>query len=115
MQRYHRIRRVFYPGLPDFPGHNVAMAQMRGYGGMLTMEVDGPDGITLRIVNQLKLFAIAPSLGGVESLATQPVTTSHHGLSSEELNRRGITDSMMRLSVGLEDSDDLIDAFDASA
>jgi cystathionine gamma-synthase len=58
MQRYHRIRRVFYPGLPDFPGHNVAMAQMRGYGGMLTMEVDGPDGITLRIVNQLKLFAI---------------------------------------------------------
>jgi cystathionine beta-lyase/cystathionine gamma-synthase len=61
------------------------------------------------VVDRLQLFAIAPSLGGVESLATQPVTTTHHGLDPEERARRGITDSMIRLSVGLEDAQDLID------
>ena len=60
------------------------------------------------MVDRLKLFAIAPSLGGVESLVTQPMTTTHHGLSAEERNRRGISDAMIRLSVGLENLDDLI-------
>ena len=61
-----------------------------------------------QVVDKLKLFAIAPSLGGVESLVTQPVTTTHHGLTLEERSRRGITDGMIRLSIGLEDADDLI-------
>ncbi len=108
MQSHPRIRRVFYPGLPDFPGHAVARTQMRGFGGMLTIEVNSSIYDAAQVVDRLKLFAIAPSLGGVESLATQPVTTTHHGISAVELKRRGISDAMIRLSVGLENLDDLI-------
>lgn len=108
MQTHPRVRRVLYPGLPDFPGHAVAREQMTGFGGMLTIELHGTYDDTVRVMDRLKLFAIAPSLGGVESLATQPVTTTHHGLSPEERARRGITDSMIRLSVGLEDAADLL-------
>ncbi len=108
MARHPRIRRVLYPGLPDFPGHALAVQQMSGFGGMLTLEVDADTAGTAAVVDRLKLFAIAPSLGGVESLVTQPVTTTHHGLSEEERARRGITGSMVRLSVGLEDAEDLI-------
>lgn len=108
MARHPRIRRVLYPGLPDFPGHALAVQQMSGFGGMLTLEVDADTAGTAAVVDRLKLFAIAPSLGGVESLVTQPVTTTHHGLSEEERARRGITGSMVRLSVGLEDVEDLI-------
>lgn len=108
MARHPRIRRVLYPGLPDFPGHALAAQQMSGFGGMLTLEVDADTAGTAAVVDRLKLFAIAPSLGGVESLVTQPVTTTHHGLSEEERARRGITGSMVRLSVGLEDAEDLI-------
>jgi len=108
MQIHPRIRRVFYPGLPEFPGHAVARMQMHGFGGVLTIEVDNASYDAIQVVDRLQLFAIAPSLGGVESLATQPVTTTHHGLSTEELKRRGINDEMIRLSVGLENLDDLI-------
>lgn len=108
MQAHPRVRRVLYPGLPDFPGHAIAREQMMGFGGMLTIEVNGSYEDTVQVVDALRLFAIAPSLGGVESLATQPVTTTHHGLSPEERARRGITDSMIRLSVGLEDAADLL-------
>jgi cystathionine gamma-synthase len=108
MQSHPKIRQVYYPGLADFPGHALARAQMHGYGGMLTVEIDGSDYEAVQVVNRLKLFAIAPSLGGVESLATQPVTTTHHGISAMELKRRGINGSMIRLSIGLENIDDLI-------
>lgn len=108
LQGRPRIRRVLYPGLPDFPGHDLASRQMSGFGGMLTIEVDGTFADTTRVVDRLRVFTIAPSLGGVESLVTQPVTTTHHGLTSEERARRGISDSMVRLSIGLEDAEDLI-------
>jgi cystathionine gamma-synthase len=103
-----RVSRVLYPGLPSFPGHALAARQMSGFGGVLTIEIAGDAAATTRVADRLRLFALAPSLGGTESLATQPVTTTHHGLSPEERARRGITDSMIRLSVGLEDADDLI-------
>ncbi len=77
-------------GVSDFPGHAVATKQMCGYGGVLTIEVGSPSYAAAKVVDRLKLFAIAPSLGGVESLSTQPVTTTHYGLSAEELKRRGI-------------------------
>jgi len=109
MASHPRVARVLYPGLPSFPGHALAARQMAGFGGMLTIEVAGDGAGASAVVDRLKLFAIAPSLGGVESLATQPVTTTHHGLDPEERARRGITDSMIRLSVGLEDAQDLID------
>ncbi|MGD9788243.1 MAG: PLP-dependent aspartate aminotransferase family protein [Sulfuricellaceae bacterium] len=108
MEKHPKVARVYYPGLPDFHGHAVAKAQMQGFGGMLTLEVRGDYDEAVKTVDRLELFAIAPSLGGVESLATMPVTTTHHGLSPEERARRGISDTMIRLSIGLEDADDLI-------
>ncbi|TXH73954.1 aminotransferase class I/II-fold pyridoxal phosphate-dependent enzyme [Thiobacillus sp.] len=108
MQAHSGIERVLYPGLPDFPGHELACRQMKGFGGMLTIEVKGGGEAATRVADALKLFALAPSLGGVESLVTQPCTTTHHGLAPEERARRGISDAMLRLSVGLEDADDLI-------
>ena len=112
MAAHPRVARVLYPGLPSFPGHALAARQMAGFGGMLTIEVAGDSGATSAAVDRMKLFAIAPSLGGVESLATQPVTTTHHGLDPMERARRGITDSLIRLSIGLEDAQDLIDDLD---
>lgn len=108
MESHSRVAHVLYPGLPNFPQHDLAQSQMSGYGGILTIEVKGTGKEASRIVDRLKIFTIAPSLGGVESLVTQPVTTSHHGISKKELQRRGITDSMIRLSIGLEDPEDLI-------
>lgn len=108
MGKHPKVTRVLYPGLPGFPGHGVAKRQMKGYGGMLTLEIKGGYEDAVRAVDRLRLFAIAPSLGGVESLATMPVTTTHHGLDPAERARRGISDTMIRLSVGLEDAADLI-------
>ena len=108
MRAHPGIERVLYPGLPDFPGHALARRQMRGFGGMLTLEIRGGGAAATRVADALRLFALAPSLGGVESLVTQPCTTTHHGLAPEERARRGISDAMLRLSVGLEDADDLI-------
>ncbi len=108
MEAHPRVARVLYPGLESFPGHALAARQMAGFGGMLTLEVEGNGETATRVADRLKLFALAPSLGGVESLVTQPCTTTHHSLTPEERARRGITDAMLRLSVGLEDADDLI-------
>lgn len=108
MAKHPKISRVLYPGLLDFPGHALAKKQMSGFGGMLTIEVKGNGDDATRVADKLKLFALAPSLGGVESLVTQPCTTTHHGLTPEERTRRGISDAMLRLSVGLEDPADLI-------
>lgn len=108
MLGHPKVARVFYPGLPSVPGHAVAKQQMRGFGGMVTLDIEGSGADATRAVDRLKLFKIAPSLGGVESLVTQPVTTTHHGLTPAERARRGITDTMIRLSIGLEDASDLI-------
>ena len=108
MARHPNIVRVYYPGLPDFPGHALAKAQMHGFGGMLSIDVVGTGADATRVADRLRLFALAPSLGGAESLVTQPCTTTHHGLTPEERARRGIADSMLRLSIGLEDPADLI-------
>ncbi|NLV79209.1 MAG: aminotransferase class I/II-fold pyridoxal phosphate-dependent enzyme [Rhodococcus sp.] len=108
MEADPRITRVLYPGLESFPGHSLAARQMSGFGGIVTIEVDGDSDAAVRVVDGLRVFTLAPSLGGVESLVTQPVTTTHHDLSQAERERRGITGSMIRLSIGLEDADDLV-------
>lgn len=108
MARHPQVSRVFYPGLASFPGHDLAREQMYGFGGMLSIEVAGGGEDATRVADRLKLFALAPSLGGAESLVTQPCTTTHHGLTPAERARRGISDTMLRLSVGLEDPEDLI-------
>lgn len=108
MARHPRVARVYYPGLPDAPDHALAKAQMQGFGGMLTIELRGSGADATRVADRLRLFALAPSLGGVESLVTQPCTTSHHDLSAPERQRRGISDTMLRLSIGLEEPEDLV-------
>ena len=112
LQSHPKIKRVLYPGLPSFPGHDLASRQMHHFGGMLSIEIDGTREQTSAIVDRLTLFKIAPSLGGVESLVTQPVTTTHHGLDEQERYRRGIADSLIRLSIGLENVHDLLDDID---
>lgn len=101
------IERVYYPGLVNFPGHEVARGQMRGFGGMLSIAVCGGADTAVRVVDALRLFSIAPSLGGVESLVSQPCLTSHRDLSAAMRAERGIDDNLIRLSIGLEDPDDL--------
>lgn len=107
LAEHPRIERVSYPGLPSHAGHALARAQMKGFGGMLSFVVRGDAAATAAVVDRLEIFSIAPSLGGVESLVTQPITTTHHGLAREERARRGIVDGMVRLSIGLEDVEDL--------
>jgi cystathionine gamma-synthase len=108
LSNHPKVKKVFYPGLENFRHHKLASLQMRGFGGMLTIEVNGDTRETAAFVDKLRIFKIAASLGGAESLATQPITTTHHGLSEGELNRRGITGSMVRFSIGFEDAADLI-------
>jgi cystathionine gamma-synthase len=102
-----RIKKVNYPGLSSSIGHSIAKNQMRGFGGMISFVIDGNAKGAAEVVDRLKLFTIAPSLGSVESLVTQPITTTHFDLSPEERAKRGIVDSMVRISVGLEDVEDL--------
>jgi cystathionine gamma-synthase len=103
-----RVAKVNYPGLASGEQGEIVARQMHGAGGMLSFVLDEDAASTAAVVDRLRLFSIAASLGGVESLATQPITTTHHGLTAEERSRRGIVDGMVRLSVGLEDAGDLI-------
>ena len=103
-----RVATVYYPGLPQHPDHEIARKQMRGFGGMLCIDVGGGYDNAARFFDRLRLFNRAASLGGVESLCSLPVLTSQWGHSEEELQRAGVTHSMARLSVGMEDPEDLI-------
>ncbi|HEX6975025.1 MAG TPA: aminotransferase class I/II-fold pyridoxal phosphate-dependent enzyme [Vicinamibacterales bacterium] len=102
-----RVAKVYYPGLESHPDHEIAKRQMRGFGGMVCVDVKGGYPAVEQFFNRLQVFKRAASLGGVESLCSLPVLTSQWGLSPEELQRAGVTDSMARLSVGLEDAEDL--------
>ncbi|WP_432945728.1 trans-sulfuration enzyme family protein [Kribbella sp. CA-253562] len=108
LANHPRVSRVNYPGLATGDAKRIFDTQMRGGGGMLSAVLDATGDQTAAVVDRLRLFAIAPSLGGVEALITQPITTTHHGVAPDERAKRGIADSMIRLSVGLEDADDLI-------
>jgi cystathionine beta-lyase/cystathionine gamma-synthase len=102
------VIRVNYPGLPDFPGHNLAKSQMRAYGGMLSFEVSNGEPDPSAFLRRLRMIKPALSLGGVETTICCPAVTSHAKISAEERRRIGITDSLMRLSVGIEHPDDII-------
>lgn len=103
-----RVAAVFYPGLEQHPDHAIAAKQMSGFGGMVCLDVGGGYDRAARFFDRLQVFRRAASLGGVESLCSLPVLTSQWGHTEEELERAGVTHSMARLSVGLEDSGDLI-------
>jgi cystathionine beta-lyase/cystathionine gamma-synthase len=102
-----RVRHVYYPGLPDHPQHDLACRQMAGFGGMLSFEL-GDAALARRVVERTKLFALAESLGGVESLIGHPASMTHASVPAELRRKLGLTDSLVRLSVGIEDPDDLI-------
>lgn len=102
------VKRVLYPGFADHPAHAIAAKQMKGFGGMVTMEVDGGFEATKRFCARLRVFACAESLGGVESLCCHPASMTHGSIPRDVREARGITDALVRLSVGLEEPEDLI-------
>jgi cystathionine gamma-synthase len=112
LSSHPRVRKVYYPGLPDHPGHEIAKRQMSGFGGVLAFEVDATKEETSRFVEALELAYVAPSLGGVETLVSQPSMTSHYFLTPEEREAQGISDSLVRVALGIEDAPDLIQDLD---
>ncbi len=112
LQKDPRVSNVYYPGLENHPGYAVARNQMKGFGGMLAFELDGlkPE----RFLKNLKVITPALSLGGVETIICSPATTSHEKISPAERAELGISDSLLRLSVGIEDADDLIADIDSA-
>jgi len=107
---FHKgVRKVNYPGLPNFEGHAIAKSQMKDFGGMLSFELDNSAVSPSGFLKRLKIITPAVSLGGVETLICCPAATSHSKISAKERRRIGITDSLLRLSVGIENVDDLIE------
>jgi cystathionine gamma-synthase/cystathionine gamma-lyase len=101
------VAKVYYPGLPDHPGHELARRQMRGFGGMLAIELRGGAAAAKRLCESTRLFALGESLGGVESLIGYPFTMSHGAFPAEEKRRKGLSEAVVRISVGIEHADDL--------
>ncbi|MCC7358370.1 MAG: aminotransferase class I/II-fold pyridoxal phosphate-dependent enzyme [Anaerolineales bacterium] len=108
LSAHPRVSRVWYPGLPSHPDHATARAQLLGYGGVVSFEIDGTLEDTSRFIDALQIPLIAASLGGVETLVEQPALMSYYELSTEERLAVGIKDNLVRLSLGIEDADDLI-------
>ena len=106
-----KVARVNYPGLPTHPDHGHARDLLSGYGGMLSLRLSGGLDAAEALLEAIRLPFVAPSLGGVESLATRPAVTSHAGMRPEDRERAGITDDLVRVSVGIEDARDLVDDF----
>ena len=102
------VAKVYYPGLESHPQHDLAKRQMRGFGGMISILVDGDLARTKQIMERLQVFTVAESLGGVESLANHPAIMTHASVPKEVREAGGVTDNLIRLSVGVEDLDDLI-------
>jgi cystathionine beta-lyase len=104
-----KIEKVYWPGFENHPNHDVAKKQMRGFGGMISFTLKGNKlEEALEIVKKVELFALAESLGGVESLIGHPATMTHASIPKEAREKTGVVDSLIRLSVGVEDVEDLI-------
>jgi cystathionine gamma-lyase len=108
LQDHPEVETVHYPGLPDHPQHELAKRQMSGFSGMVSFTLKGGAEAAYAAVQKTKIFSFAESLGGVESLITHPATMTHAAIPREQREARGVTDSLMRLSVGIEDKEDLI-------
>ncbi|MGI2174890.1 cystathionine gamma-synthase [Shewanella ulleungensis] len=102
------VAKVYYPGLKDHPGHEIAAKQQQGFGAMLSFELDGGEAEVVAFLNALSLFSVAESLGGVESLVAVPATMTHRAMDAEARKEAGIKDTLLRLSVGIEDAEDLV-------
>ena len=113
LQSQPGVNRVFYPGLPDHPGHRIAARQQQGFGAIVTLELAGGHDAVRALVSQMKYFSLAESLGGVESLVAHPATMTHAAMDPQARQRAGLTDGLLRLSVGIETFEDLRDDFAA--
>jgi cystathionine beta-lyase/cystathionine gamma-synthase len=113
LTKHPRVRRVYYPGLANDPGHAVLAEQSRGFGGMVSFEIDDPLRVP-GILESVRVFLFAESLGGVESLITYPIVQTHADIDAATRDRLGINDRLLRLSIGLEHVDDLIADLDAA-
>ncbi len=109
LQDNDRVDQVYYPGLPSHPQHELAQKQMRGFGGMLSFELKGDIQAVREFMKKLRVFLLAESLGGVESLIEHPATMTHASIPRETREQVGIKDNLVRVSVGIEDIDDLIE------
>jgi len=108
LRGHPKVKRVFYPGLDSHPGHEIARRQMKGFGGIVSFELNGGSEAVTNFLRKIKIFFLAESLGGVVSLAEHPATMSHASMPKEHREKVGVTDELVRLSVGLENIDDLI-------
>ena len=109
LRNHPKVKKVYWPGFSDHPGHAIATKQMKGFGGMISFELAG-DSVeeTKRVLSSTRLFSLAESLGGVESLINHPATMTHASIPREERIKHGLSDTLIRLSVGIEDAEDLI-------
>jgi len=109
LEKHPKVKKVFYPGLKSHPGHEIAVKQMEGFGGVVSFEIEGGTEAVNSFLRSVSIFSLAESLGGVDSLVEHPATMSHASMPEEVRREVGITDSLIRLSVGLENTDDLIE------
>jgi cystathionine gamma-lyase len=110
LKDHPRVAKIYWPGFEDAPGHEVAKKQMHDFGGMISITLkDASLEETFRIAGSFKVFSLAESLGGVESLINHPATMTHGSIPKEVREKVGVVDSLLRLSVGVEDIDDLLD------
>jgi len=107
LSRKEGVRKIYYPGLPNHPGHELASKQMSGFGGMIAFDLGSLENAR-RFLERVKLCSLGESLGGVETLISHPATMTHASVPVHERNRLGVTDGLVRISVGIEDVDDLI-------
>jgi cystathionine gamma-synthase len=107
LKNHPLVKKVYFAGLPEHKGYDILKEQARGFGGMLSFEVDSPETAE-RILKKVKLILFAESLGGVESLITYPMVQTHADVPVEQRERLGINDRLLRLSVGIENGDDII-------
>src|SRR5436305_10679195 len=108
LAEHPRVEKVYYPGLPSHPDHELAKRQMSGFGGMVSFQFKGTLADVDQVVRRFKVFTLAESLGGVESLVCHPVSMTHGSIPKEIREARGLTDTLLRLSVGIEDAEDLL-------
>jgi cystathionine gamma-lyase len=108
LEAHPKVARVSYPGLPSHPQHDIAKAQMSGFSGMISFELEGGIPAGIAVMNNVELCALAESLGAVETMITHPATMTHAEVPADERNARGLSDGLVRLSVGIEDVEDIV-------
>ena len=111
LHQHKKVKKVFYPGLPDHPQHELAKRQMTGFGSMITFET-GSLSNARKMLKKVRVCSLGESLGGVETLISHPATMTHAALGEKGRKQIGITDGMVRISVGIEDAEDIITDLD---